>query len=406
MVCSLPEVEVEVEVKVEREAGGAAGGGSRRSPFLCTERTKMGFEICKRRDLTATLVQSAERYGFKAIILTVDTPRLGRREAEIKNRMIAPQMKLFEGLLPPEGASDNGSKLEAYATQILDSSLSWKTNENYLYSGMLLLAAIKATEVGVAGIIVSNHGARQLDYSPATVTVLEEVVVAVGGKIPVFIDGGIRRGTDIFKALALGAKAVMLVISLLLLRIGRPVLYGLAAKGEQGVRQVMEMLKNELELTMALSGCPTLKDIPRSRVSLSMMPVNLVVTFGVEKFPFSSSSFIEDKLPDFQHSRDAKSPSSIVGSWESSGPFAVDLFAAAVIVGSVAAEVKQHLVGVSLFLAAGIIAFASAATSVFVVAAASAVVAAAAEVAGSCKDSSLSSTLLVPWASLPFATMD
>ncbi|KAH7865658.1 hypothetical protein Vadar_009439 [Vaccinium darrowii] len=166
---------------------------------------------------------------------------------------------------------------------------------------MLLLAAIKATEVGVAGIIVSNHGARQLDYSPATVTVLEEVVVAVGGKIPVFIDGGIRRGTDIFKALALGPKAVM--------------------------------------------------------------------------------------------------------------------FAAAGIVGSVAAEypelratppaeVKQQLVGVSLFLAAGIVAFASAATSIFVVAAASAVVAAAAEVAGSCKDSSLSLTLLVPWASLPFATMD
>ncbi|KAH7866764.1 hypothetical protein Vadar_024538 [Vaccinium darrowii] len=93
MVCSLPEV----EVKVEREAGGAAGGGGRRSPFLCTERTKMGFEN--------SVLQSAERYGFKAIILIVDTPRLGRREAEIKNRMIAPQMKLFEGLLSTEGAS-------------------------------------------------------------------------------------------------------------------------------------------------------------------------------------------------------------------------------------------------------------------------------------------------------------
>ncbi|KAH7867445.1 hypothetical protein Vadar_033509 [Vaccinium darrowii] len=222
--------------------------------------------ICKRRDLTATLVQSAERYGFKAIILTVDSPRLGRREAEIKNRMIAPQMKIFEGLLSSEVASDNGSKLEAYAAQILDSSLSWKdiewlrsiTSLPILLKGVLTPEdAIKATEVGVDGIIVSNHGARQLDYSPATITVLEEVVVAVGGKIPVFIDGGIRRGTDIFKALALGAKAVM---------VGRPVLYGLAAKGEQGVRQVMEMLKNELELTMALSGCPTLKDITRSHV--------------------------------------------------------------------------------------------------------------------------------------------
>ncbi|KAH7846176.1 hypothetical protein Vadar_010801 [Vaccinium darrowii] len=295
--------------------------------------------ICKRRDLTATLVQSAERYGFKAIILTVDTPRLGRREAEIKNRMIAPQMKIFEGLLSSEVASDNGSKLEAYATQILDSSLSWKdiewlrsiTSLPILLKGVLTPEdAIKATEVGVDGIIVSNHGARQLDYSPATITVLEEVVVAVGGKIPVFIDGGIRRGTDIFKALALGAKAVM---------IGRPVLYGLAAKGEQGVRQVMEMLKNELELTMALSGCPTLKDITRSHL------------------------------------------------------------AAAGIVGSVAAEypklratppaaVKQQLVGVSLLLVA---------SAVVAVASAAAIVSPAAEVAGSCKDSSLSSTLVVPW---------
>ncbi|KAH7845240.1 hypothetical protein Vadar_034675 [Vaccinium darrowii] len=287
--------------------------------------------ICKRRDLTATLVQSAERYGFKAIILTVDTPRLGRREAEIKNRMIAPQMKFFEGLLSSEVASDNGSKLEAYATQILDSSLSWKdiewlrsiTSLPILLKGVLTPEdAIKATEVGVDGIIVSNHGARQLDYSPATITVLEEVVIAVGGKIPVFIDGGIRRGTDIFKALALGAKAVM---------IGRPVLYGLAAKGEQGVRQVMEMLKNELELTMALSRCPTLKDITRNHL------------------------------------------------------------AAAGIVGSVAAEypelratppaaVKQQLVGVSLFLVA---------SAVVAVASAAAIVSPAAEVAGSCKDSSV-----------------
>ncbi|KAI8544732.1 hypothetical protein RHMOL_Rhmol08G0318000 [Rhododendron molle] len=117
--------------------------------------------------------------------------------------------------------------------------------------------AIKAMEIGVAGIVVSNHGARQLDYSPASITVLEQVVRAVGGKIPVLIDGGVRRGTDIFKALALGAQAVL---------IGRPILYGLAAKGEYGVQRVIEMLKAELELTMALSGCPTLKDITRSHV--------------------------------------------------------------------------------------------------------------------------------------------
>ncbi|KAK7833720.1 peroxisomal (s)-2-hydroxy-acid oxidase glo4, partial [Quercus suber] len=99
--------------------------------------------------------------------------------------------------------------------------------------------AIKAVEVGVARIVVSNHGARQLDYTPATITVLEEVVHAVGGKVLVFLDGGVWQGTDVFKALALGAQAVL---------IGRPVIYGLAAKGEYGVRKVIQMLKDELEL--------------------------------------------------------------------------------------------------------------------------------------------------------------
>ncbi|KAI7986956.1 Peroxisomal (S)-2-hydroxy-acid oxidase GLO4 [Camellia lanceoleosa] len=220
--------------------------------------------VYKRRDVTAVLVQRAERNGFKAIMLTVDTPRLGRREADIKNKMIAPQPKNLEGLLSTEAVSENGSKLAAFAAETLDPSLCWKdidwlrsvTSLPILVKGVLTAEdAIKAMEVGVAGIVVSNHGARQLDYSPATITVLEEVVRAVGGKIPVLIDGGVRRGTDIFKALALGAQAVM---------IGRPVLYGLAAKGEYGVRRVIDMLKDELELTMALSGCPTVKDITRS----------------------------------------------------------------------------------------------------------------------------------------------
>ncbi|XP_065639140.1 peroxisomal (S)-2-hydroxyacid oxidase GLO4-like [Quercus suber] len=105
--------------------------------------------------------------------------------------------------------------------------------------------------------MVSNHGARQLDYTDATINVLEEVVHAVRGRVPVFLDGGVRRGTDIFKALALGAQAVL---------IGRPVIFGLAAKGEYGVRQVIQMLKDELEVTMALSGCPSVKDITRRHV--------------------------------------------------------------------------------------------------------------------------------------------
>uniref|UniRef100_A0A6N2MX40 (S)-2-hydroxy-acid oxidase n=1 Tax=Salix viminalis TaxID=40686 RepID=A0A6N2MX40_SALVM len=285
--------------------------------------------VYKRRDIAVNLVQRAEKSGYKAIVLTSDTPRLGRREADIKNKMIVPQLKNLEGLMSTAVASDKGSNLEAYANETMDPSLSWrdiawlksitnlpilikgiltredgkikvssddvlslrllsfflvlnKTLEhitlftlfeiishcsaNIMVSGMFkpdplhtggYFAATKAMEVGAAGIIVSNHGGRQLDYTPATISVLEEVVQAVGRKVPVLLDGGVRRGTDVFKALALGAQAVL---------VGRPVIYGLAAKGEAGVRKVMHMLKDELELTMALAGCPTLKDISRSHV--------------------------------------------------------------------------------------------------------------------------------------------
>ncbi|KAH9713776.1 peroxisomal (S)-2-hydroxy-acid oxidase GLO4 [Citrus sinensis] len=254
--------------------------------------------VLKKRDIAATLVQRAERNGFKALVLTADAPRLGRREADIKNKMIKPQLKNLEGLLSTKVSSDTGSNLEADAREAMDASLSWKdlewlrsiTNLPILIKGILtredgkikapsddmsialfcfpcslrlkedsfpFIHSIKAVEVGVAGIIVSNHGARQLDYSPATISVLEEVVHAVKGRVPILMDGGVRRGTDVFKALALGAQAVL---------IGRPVVYGLAAKGEYGVRRVIEMLKDEFELTMALTGCPSVKHITRNHV--------------------------------------------------------------------------------------------------------------------------------------------
>ncbi|XP_050232305.1 peroxisomal (S)-2-hydroxyacid oxidase GLO4-like [Mercurialis annua] len=219
--------------------------------------------VYKQRDIAATLVQRAEKYGYKAIVLTVDTPKYGRREADIKNKLIVPQLKNLEGLLSIP--TDKGSGLKAF-NDTLDSSLCWKdigwlksiTNLPILIKGVLSREdAMKAMEIGVSGIIVSNHGARQLDHTPATISVLEEVVHAVGGKIPVLFDGGIRRGTDVFKAMALGAQAVL---------VGRPIIYGLAVKGEDGVKQVMKMLKDELELTMALSGCPSLKNITRNHI--------------------------------------------------------------------------------------------------------------------------------------------
>ncbi|XP_072973067.1 peroxisomal (S)-2-hydroxy-acid oxidase GLO4-like [Typha angustifolia] len=219
--------------------------------------------VYKQRDVSATLVRRAESNGYKAIVLTVDTPRLGRREADIRNKMTIPKMLNLEGLLSVDVDAKGGSDLEAFASVTLDPSLNWKdiqwlrsiTSLPILVKGIITAEdAIKAVEIGVSGIVVSNHGARQLDYAPATISALEEVVKAVAGAVPVLLDGGVRRGTDVFKALALGAKAVM---------IGRPIIYGLAAKGEYGAKRIIEMLRDELELTMALSGCPSIKDITR-----------------------------------------------------------------------------------------------------------------------------------------------
>ncbi|XP_021293764.1 peroxisomal (S)-2-hydroxy-acid oxidase GLO4-like isoform X2 [Herrania umbratica] len=222
--------------------------------------------VYKRRDISAKLVQRAENNGYKAIVLTGDSPRHGRREADIKNKIIVPELKNLEGLLSTKIVTDGGSNLDALANWTRDPSFCWEdigwlksiTKLPILIKGVLTQEdAMKALEVGVDAIIVSNHGARQLDYSPPTISVLEEVVHAVDGKVPVFLDGGVRRGTDIFKAMALGAQAVL---------VGRPVIYGLAAKGEYGVRRVLEMLKDELELAMSLSGCSSVKEITRSHV--------------------------------------------------------------------------------------------------------------------------------------------
>ncbi|GLU14211.1 hypothetical protein SLE2022_307950 [Rubroshorea leprosula] len=218
--------------------------------------------VFKRRDISAKLAERAERSGYKAIVLTVDAPRLGRREADIKNKMVAPQGKNFDGLISTEMSTGSGSNLEAFANTACDASLSWKdigwlrsiTKLPIFIKGVLTHEdAIKSLELGVDRIVVSNRGACQLDYAPATVSVLEEVVHAVGGKIPVRFIGGIRWGTDIFKALA---------------SIGRPVVFGLSKGRTWGKKGcLVNMLKDELVLIMARSGCPSVKDITRNHVS-------------------------------------------------------------------------------------------------------------------------------------------
>ncbi|XP_058198234.1 glycolate oxidase 1-like [Rhododendron vialii] len=225
--------------------------------------------VLKDRNVVAQLVRRAERAGFKAIALTVDTPRLGRREADIKNRFTLPPhltLKNFEGLDLGNIDKTDDSGLASYVSSQMDQSLNWKdvewlqtiTHLPILVKGVLTAEDARlSVQAGAAGIIVSNHGARQLDYVPATIMALEEVVKAAQGRVPVFLDGGVRRGTDVFKALALGASGIF---------IGRPVLFALAAHGEAGVRKVLQMLRDEFELTMALSGCRSLKDITRDHI--------------------------------------------------------------------------------------------------------------------------------------------
>lgn len=221
--------------------------------------------VYKDREITRELVQRAEANGYKALVVTVDSPLLGRREKDVRNRFkLSDKFKLgnFVGRdldSFPTNVADSG--LAAYIASLYDTSLSWKhinwlseiTKLPIILKGILRSDdAVLAVKNGAAGIIVSNHGGRQLDSAPATVSVLEEIVDAVEDKVPILLDSGIRRGTDVFKAIALGAKAVLT---------GRPVLWGLAVCGEDGALEVLEMLRNELKLTMQLSGCPTVKDI-------------------------------------------------------------------------------------------------------------------------------------------------
>jgi 4-hydroxymandelate oxidase len=206
------------------------------------------------RSFTRELVQRVEAAGYEALCLTVDTPTTGARDRQIRAG--------FE--LPPGVAEENlrqgGKRVEG----VLDPSMTWKEVEwlrsfarvPVVLKGILHPAdAARASEVGAAGILVSNHGARNLDTLPATIEALPRVVDAVQGRLPVLVDGGVRRGTDVLKALALGARAVL---------IGRPSLYGLAVSGADGVAGVVNLLRAELEMAMALTGRPTLASIDRS----------------------------------------------------------------------------------------------------------------------------------------------
>jgi len=217
------------------------------------------------RGMTKALVERAEASGMCAIVLTVDAPMLGRRERDLRNRFHLPDgVRLANvpssGSVPmPTGHGESG--LANHFASGIDAALTWK-DVDWLRSITKLPVLIKgivrgddaarAVDHGAAGVIVSNHGGRQLDTAIASVRALPEVAEAVAGRAEVLLDGGVRRGTDVIKALALGARAVLL---------GRPVVWGLAVGGESGARRVLELLRAEVDLAMALCGCPSVDDI-------------------------------------------------------------------------------------------------------------------------------------------------
>jgi 4-hydroxymandelate oxidase len=222
----------------------------------------------KDRKITRALVERARVAGYQALCLTVDTPHSGRRERDVRNRFALPPgitLANFSGpemqMMPQQGG---GSALTTYVMKMMDVILTWDdvvwlqsfAQMPILLKGILTAEDARlAVEHGVAGIIVSNHGGRQLDGALASIRALPEVVEAVDGRAEVYMDGGVRRGTDVLKALALGARAVL---------IGRPVLWGLTLDGADGVQRVLAMLRHELEEAMVLAGRPTIASIDRS----------------------------------------------------------------------------------------------------------------------------------------------
>ena len=240
------------------EVSGACGGG-------------LWFQlyVYKDRAMTQELVARAEGCGYRALVLTVDTPLLGRRYRDVRNNFVLPPgiaMRNFEMAMSNAARWGAHSSFSAYVHDLFDATLTWdavdwlrkQTTLPVVVKGILTADDARlAIERGVAGIVVSNHGGRQLDGAVPSIQALAEVADAVAGRAEVLMDGGVRRGTDILKALALGARAVC---------IGRPYLWALAAAGEEGVRDMLGMLRDELALAMALSGRPNLEAVDRSLV--------------------------------------------------------------------------------------------------------------------------------------------
>jgi 4-hydroxymandelate oxidase len=224
--------------------------------------------VYRDKEITRGLVERAVAAGYSALCLTVDTPLAGNRERDRRNELRMPA-HLELGNFPAAHTAmhhtggGKGSSLAAYIHSQWDPGLTWKDVEwlqsisplPVIVKGVLAPKdAVLSIEHGAKAVIVSNPGARQLDTVPASITMLEPIVDAVDGRAEVLIDGGVRRGVDVLKALALGARAAL---------VGRPVLWGLTLDGSDGVRAVLQQIRAELDLAFALAGCASVKDVTR-----------------------------------------------------------------------------------------------------------------------------------------------
>jgi isopentenyl diphosphate isomerase/L-lactate dehydrogenase-like FMN-dependent dehydrogenase len=255
-------------------AGAAAAGTAMCLSTLSTTRPadvataapdgRRWFQLYAFKDagVTRALMEEAIAAGFEAVVVTADAPPGGNRERDRRNRFTLPQHLGTPSLSAAVGGDKALSIEETFA--LMNHALTWADVEDLasecsvpvLVKGVLTAEdAELAFEHGAAGLVVSNHGGRQLDRSLATADALPEIAEAVEGRAALLVDGGIRRGVDVATALALGADAVL---------VGRPALWGLAAAGADGVAQVLDLLREELELTLALCGCTAPSQLTRA----------------------------------------------------------------------------------------------------------------------------------------------
>lgn len=222
----------------------------------------MQVYISQDRGFTRALVERADAAGFDGFAVTADTPVWGVRERDIRNGFRVPDGLRIVNLERPGGPTGHtGVGIGGALSWTIDPSVHWKdvealaswTRKPVLVKGICRSDDVRAAfDAGAKGVWISNHGGRQLDGAPATARVLSRCASAASGRGPVIVDGGIRRGVDILRALALGADAVA---------IGRPVLWGLGAGGEAGVRRVLGILSAEFDLALALAGVPAVADV-------------------------------------------------------------------------------------------------------------------------------------------------